>query len=336
MHTKQDVVNELLRDQPWQDTAAAVTAFAPSNIALAKYWGKRNSQLNLPCNASLSIALADRGAHATVSVASSPSLTLNGETLSLATPHAQRLLQFMRLFGGPRQIEYAVSLSVNIPFAAGLASSACIFASLVLALVEYHGWQLPLTHVSILARLGSGSACRSLYPGFAVWQAGTRDDGMDSYATPLETRWPQLAIGLHLIDTGVKAVSSREGMQRTVETSPLYAAWPDAANQTVTALQQAIASRQFARMGQLAEHNALCMHATMLSAWPPLSYATEHTLQAMRTVWRLRDDGLPVYFTQDAGPNIKLLCQRQDIAMIEPHFPHIQWVFPFTHTARGN
>jgi diphosphomevalonate decarboxylase len=336
-----DLVTHLIGDHYHLDSInEPVTAFAPSNIALAKYWGKRNTRLNLPLNLpmndSVSISLGDRGATAILGILTqgfldkhSHQIKINQQILDFNTTHGKRLSEFLDLFRSPKNYYYDLDLTVNLPIAAGVASSACIFAAIVLALNQLHRWELRPEQLSILARLGSGSACRSIYTGFSHWRMGSDEDGLDSFAVGIETRWPSLMVGLNLVETGIKKTSSREGMQRTVETSPLYAAWPAAANQCAQQLLEAIAKKQFARLGQLAEHNAMTMHATMQSAWPPLLYSTEETMRSMRLIWQLRDEGLPVYFTQDAGPNIKILCQVQDVETVTSYFPSIEWVRPF-------
>ena len=341
--SKKELVNREIKGEfNFNHIDEPVIAFAPSNIALAKYWGKRDTTLNLPMNDSVSISLGDRGATATLGILkqgileqgilnkNSHQIMINQQLCDLNTTHGKRLSEFLDLFQGPKNDYYDLDLKVNLPIAAGLASSACIFAAIVLALNKLHRWELSTEQLSKLARLGSGSACRSVYTGFSHWRMGSDKDGHDSFAVGLDTVWPSLMIGLNLVETGVKKVSSREGMQRTVETSPLYSAWPDAANHCVQQLLEAISKKQFARLGQLAEQNALTMHATMHSAWPPLLYSTEESLRSMRLIWQLRDEGLPVYFTQDAGPNIKILCQAQDIDTVSHYFPSIEWIRPFT------
>lgn len=157
-------------------------AFAPANIALCKYWGKRDTTLNLPLTSSLSISLGKKGATCTVQLSDQLQdiCILNGKTLAVDSKFSTRITQFLDLFRPCEKMFFHVNSQMNIPLAAGLASSACGFASLVLALNDFFGWKLSQQELSILARLGSGSACRSLVQGFVEWQAGLRADGMDS------------------------------------------------------------------------------------------------------------------------------------------------------------
>lgn len=324
--TKQEVVEKILGErfrQPAKQTSA--TAFAPSNIALCKYWGKRDIELNLPVTSSLSISLGDKGAETTLKLsdASSDSLFLNGQQLEVQTRFGLRVVQFLDLFRPVNQT-FEIHIKMNIPLAAGLASSACGFASLVLALNKLFNWDLPLKELSIFSRMGSGSASRSLWSGFVEWHAGTEADGMDSFSEPLNVNWADMQIGLVILSEAAKPISSREAMQRTVKTSKLYAAWPEQVKIDLARIKQAIYDNDFDSLGSAAEGNALAMHATMLASWPPVCYYLPSSISAMQKVWDLRAQGVSVYFTQDAGPNIKLLFLEKDAAIIKSHFPQLE------------
>lgn len=305
-------------------------AFAPSNIALCKYWGKRDKGLNLPVNSSLSISLGELGSHTVISAAEQDSVSLNGQPLDVADSFAQKVLAFVSLFRQGKGGALAIDTVNTIPTAAGLASSASGFAALTLALNNYYQLDLPKPVLSAFARMGSGSASRSVYTGFVEWQMGVRDDGMDSCASQLPQQWPDLRVGLLKVDTGPKAVDSRSGMQRTVETASLYQSWPAQAAQDLIRLQQAIAAFDFTALGSVAEHNAMSMHATMIASWPPLVYWQAESLLAMQRIWQLREQGLPVYFTMDAGPNLKLLFEKQHQEELCKEFAGLEVIAPFS------
>jgi diphosphomevalonate decarboxylase len=321
---KIDIVRFILANKPCL-AGPAGKGFAPTNIALCKYWGKRDTELNLPMTPSLSISLRDKGATTQIAEIAAPHdrITLNGQSVANTDGFCQRLTAFLDLFRPTAATCYQVDTQINIPVAAGLASSACGFAALVLALNELYEWRLSAGELSVLARLGSGSAARSLWSGFVEWYAGSSADGMDSHGVLLSERWPSLCVGLHLLSTGQKPISSREAMQRTVQTSQLYTAWPAQVRADMRTLKAAIAAQDFERLGQVAEANALAMHATMMSAWPPVIYSQPQTLSAMQQIWRLRADGVPVYFTQDAGPNLKLLFPESALPPIQSVFPDL-------------
>jgi diphosphomevalonate decarboxylase len=328
---KLDVVQHILAGKTKTSAGRIAKAFAPTNIALCKYWGKRDAELNLPVTSSLSISLGDKGAttQLTEFSAAEDQITLNQQMIHLDTSFGRRLTKFLDLFRPTPDVRYQIDTAMNIPVAAGLASSACGFAAVILALNELYAWNIDLQTLSILARLGSGSATRSLWHGFVKWQAGSAADGMDSYGSLLPLQWPELRIGLHLLSTQQKPLSSTEAMQRTVKTSKLYSSWPQQVKEDMQTIQQALEQQNFEQLGQVAEANALAMHATMMSAWPPVIYSLPDTIIAMHKVWELRAQGIIVYFTQDAGPNLKLLFLESSTDKVRGAFPQLEICAPF-------
>lgn len=328
MNRRQELVRQLLLDCRLPAPGQAGEAFAPVNVALAKYWGKRDAELNLPHTDSLSVALPAHGTHTRIVCHAGPDqVWLNGQAQAPGERFAQRLSAFLDLFRSGPEVGFAVDTRNDLPTAAGLASSASGFAALVLALDALAGWQLPRPALSILARLGSGSACRSLHAGFVCWHRGERSDGLDSFAEPLAATWPGLCLGVLPIATTAKPLGSREAMQASVAPGTLYRAWPELLAADLHALREAIATRDFARLGQSAEHNALSMHATMLSAWPPVCYWLPETVAALHRLWQARAAGLAAYATMDAGPNPKLLFLASAASAVRQVFPHLQ-TFP--------
>lgn len=329
---KVDVVKGILGERYLQSPINSFgTAFAPTNIALVKYWGKRNADINLPVTSSLSISLDDKGAKTAITRhdLKYDVISLNEKPVDKSSTFAIRLTEYLNLFRDGTQTYFDIRIQTNIPIAAGLASSACGFAALALSLNELYGWGLTPVELSILARIGSGSACRSIWNGFVEWQMGLRDDGMDSHGVLMDPQWPDMRIGLLIMQATEKSVSSREAMQRTVMTSPLYSNWPGKVQQDLALIKSAISSYDFELLGKTAESNAMTMHALMLSAWPPVSYALPETITAMQKIWGLRREGLNLYFTQDAGPNLKLLFLEKDSQHIQTYFPEIEIIKPF-------
>ncbi|QKI88667.1 diphosphomevalonate decarboxylase [Thiomicrorhabdus xiamenensis] len=309
---------------------------APVNIALSKYWGKRDKALNLPINGSVSISLPGLGTETRLKPinAEKDRISLNGKPLADNAVFAERLSRFLDWFRDDRESAFEVETHNTVPTAAGLASSASGYAALVLALDDLFDWQLPKETLSLLARFGSGSASRSLFNGFAIWHRGSREDGLDSFAEPLQVEWPDLTIGLVKVNTGEKPVGSTAGMQQTVETCDLYQSWPQQAERDLQTIINAIKSNDFSTMGKTAEHNALSMHATMIATWPPIVYWQPESLSAMQLVWSLREQNIEVYFTMDAGPNLKLLLQEKDRAAVQKAFQErgigIEFLHPFS------
>ena len=327
---KPDVVRALLgerRGAPRRDTG---TAFASANIALCKYWGKRDEELNLPVTSSLSISLGPLGTHTTIALANDGDrVFLNGAELDPQEDFASRCSDFLDLFRGDRETFFKIETRNTIPTAAGLASSASGFAAMVMALNDLLGWGADSRALSILARMGSGSAARSIHTGFVEWLAGSTAEGMDSFAEPLKETWPDLRIGLLTVSAEKKPIGSRMGMKRTQETSGLYEAWPVKVAHDLVQIKAAIRDLNFGRLGRSAESNALAMHATMMAAWPPLLYWKAESVETMHKIWGLREEGLDVFFTMDAGPNIKLLFLEGAAPDVLAAFPEARVVAPF-------
>lgn len=323
---KSEVIARILKNNFPTPISEEVKVFAPTNIALCKYWGKRNAELNLPVNSSLSISLLDKGASVKLSLNNKKydEIYLNSKAIAVNTQFHRRLIDFLDLFRPTKQWFLDINIEMNIPVAAGLASSACGFAAMTLAIQKLLALQLTPQQLSIIARLGSGSACRSVFNGFVEWHAGVNPDGMDSYAEPIANDWPEFKMGLLLLSKKEKAISSRQAMQRTVDTSILYNCWPKKVLRDLVIIRQAIYNQNFNLLAGAAESNALNMHATMMSSWPPIMYSLPETIDAMHKVWRARSEGLGLFFTQDAGPNLKLLFLEKSIDEVKTIFPEME------------
>ncbi len=309
--------------------SAGGSAWAPSNVALCKYWGKCDVELNLPVTSSLSISLGHKGAFTKIKQEGEiDNYIVNDVHIDLASKFAIRLRNFLDLFR-PHGAHYLVKVDTNVPIAAGFASSACGFAALVQALNQLYDWRLNKKDLSVLARLGSGSACRSLYEGFVEWQKGDSYDGMDSYGVRLEYIWPELRVGALVVSTQEKPISSTAAMQHTVNTSPLYSFWSEQAAQDLALIKLALARKDFLMLGQIAENNAQAMHALMQSSQPPIVYALPETIAAIQKIQELRSAGIPIFFTQDAGPNLQLLFLAEHELMVLRAFPELDVVLPF-------
>ncbi|MBN1560392.1 diphosphomevalonate decarboxylase [candidate division KSB1 bacterium] len=305
-------------------------AFAPSNIALCKYWGKRNSDLNLPLNSSLSLSLGHLGTHTRIRAnAFKDEIYMNEQRLDPSAQFSSRLIAYLDLFRPASDCYFRIDTHNNFPTAAGLASSASGYAALAMALNNFFSWNLDGASLSILARLGSGSAARSVYDGFVEWHRGESEDGMDSYAEQIPAIWSELRLAIITVSRAVKTIGSTEGMRRTVETSALYAAWPEKATRDIESIRHAIWGKDFAELGGTAESNALAMHATMLDSRPALLYWLPETVAAFHKIWRLRQDGIQLYFTIDAGPNVKILFEEKNEHIVRGEFDDAEIVRPF-------
>ena len=330
MTAPREVVRRILADRTDQPKGTA-KVYVPANIALVKYWGKRDEALNLPVTGSLSISLGPLGSHVELArgAGATDQIWLNGKQLSADSSFARRASAFLDLFRPGPDFVFELKARNTVPTAAGFASSASGFAALAKAADALFGWGLAPRELSILARLGSGSAARSLADGFVEWHAGQAADGMDSYAERVAAEWPELRVGALVLCAEEKPVGSRAGMKRCVETCEFYREWPARVARDLAELKAAIARKDFAALGAIAEGNALAMHALMAATRPPLLYALPETVAAMRTIWAVRATGLPLWFTMDAGPNVKLLFEAKDEARVREMFPGIDVVAPF-------
>jgi diphosphomevalonate decarboxylase len=324
------VVQAILAGRGFREKGPAAV-YAPANIALVKYWGKRDEALNLPVTGSLSISLGPLGSHVELArgAGGADAVWLNGQPLPADGSFAKRARAYLDLFRPAPDFFFDVKARNTVPTAAGFASSASGFAALAKAVDGLFGWGLAPRELSILARLGSGSAARSLEDGFVEWRAGTAADGMDSFAERLDATWPELRVGAVVLCADEKPVGSREGMKRSVETCEFYREWPGRVAKDLAALKAAIARKDFAALGGIAEANALAMHALMAATRPPIVYALPETVAALRKIWAAREAGLALWFTMDAGPNVKLLFEAQDEARVREVFPGVEVVAPF-------
>lgn len=292
---------------------ARATAAANPNIALIKYWGKRDERLILPMTGSLSLTLDAAPTTTTVSIldgAGEDVVRLGG--VELAGTARERVVRFVDLVRATAGREDRVEVdSVNlIPTGAGLASSASGFAALATAAASAFGLRLTDRELSRLARRGSGSASRSIFGGLVEWHPGSDEE---SFAEPVPSPGLELGMVLVVLVGGPKSVSSREAMRRTVDTSPFYPAWLSDTPRELELMRAAIARADVTAIGEIAERNALRMHATMFGAVPPVVYWAPDTLVLLELVRRLRANGLECYATMDAGPNVKVLCRAADV-----------------------
>ena len=282
------------------------TAIAHPNIALVKYWGKRDRELNLPAVPSLSVTLAPFQTETAVEWGCEQDRFVINGTIAQG-PDASRIASFLDLVDADRPPVHIESTN-NFPTAAGLASSSSAFAALALATTQAAGQSPTLAQLSTLARQGSGSASRSLWGGFVTWSHGTREDGTDSHGHPIaaEDHW-DLRVLVALVSDQKKAISSRDGMNRTQETSPLFPGWVSSAQADVNEAEAAILARDLERLGTTMEHSTMKMVGTMFSAQPAVVYMKPATVAVLHTVQALRNQGIGAWATMDAGPNVKVL-----------------------------
>mmetsp|Transcript_45499 Transcript_45499/g.147864 ORF Transcript_45499/g.147864 Transcript_45499/m.147864 type:complete len:440 (+) Transcript_45499:34-1353(+) len=336
-----------------QQPVFSLTISSPTNIALIKYWGKRDAKINLPINSSVSVTLNQRDLRTVTTVSASRSfsrdrLWLNGEEEDVnASRRVLAVFREVRARAGdlrdPKTGQVLVrkdewdGLRVwvvsenNFPTAAGLASSAAGYAALTFALSKLYGLPDSLAdELSCIARMGSGSACRSLAGGFVAWDMGQRADGVDSRARQVadEAHWPELQVLVLVVSDTKKTVSSTAGMQTSVDTSPLLAHRAAAVVPgRLAEMEAAYQSRDFGKVAELMMRDSNQFHATCLDTYPPVFYMNDASRAIVRMVHALNEAAGETVcgYTFDAGPNAVLLTLKRHLptvlAAANTHFP---------------
>ena len=289
---------------------SAATARAFPNIALIKYWGKRDEGLVLPATGSLSMTLDILPTTTTVELGDGPGhddFELNGSRVE-GEPlrRVERFLDLVRELAGS-DARAIVRSRNEAPTAAGLASSASGFAALATAASAAYGLDLDSRGLSRLARRGSGSASRSVITGTAIWHAGD-DEG--SFAEAIDA--PDFRMVIVTVDGSRKSVPSRDAMRSSASTSPFYPAWVTSTEASLAEMAEACRRGDFTRVGELTEMNALRMHAVIQSNEPPVRYLTSASIAVFDAIARLRESGLESYGTADAGPNVVAIVRPDD------------------------
>lgn len=306
---------------PRDTRITSATATAHPSLALAKYWGKEAGAPNLPATPSVAVTLGGLTTRTTATLATGNGgaaappggdhVVLNGVT--------QEIHRFSEILAALRRelnLDDAVTISItstnDFPTAAGLASSAAGFAAFTAAVLAARGHPVDLPTVSRLARIGSGSACRSAWGGFTRWDRGA------SAAVQIadEHWWPDLRVVVLPVATGTKATSSREAMNRTRDTSPYYRSWVDDAPGVAASVEAAIRHRDIEQLGEAARLSCMRMFATMLGAVPPILYWLPRSVEILHALQELRNQGVPAWETMDAGPQVKVVTLQEHVAAV--------------------
>jgi len=291
--------------------AHQATAIAHPNIAFIKYWGNQDDALRLPVNPSLSMNLGDL--HTITNVQFDNKLpvdmvVINGQPLPMNSPALERVTSQLDLIRRSAKLwlRAKIDSSSNFPVGAGIASSASAFAALTVAAAAAAGLDLDEATLSRLARRGSGSASRSVPMGFCQWLTGDDDSSIASSIAP-PNHW-ELRDVVAIVSAAHKTVGSTGG-HPLAATSPLQAVRVATATDRFNVCREAILARDLATLGTVMEEDAVIMHAVMMTSRPPLYYWNAATMSVIHAVQQWRADGLPVYFTIDAGPNVHLICE---------------------------
>lgn len=294
-----------------------ITAIAPSNIAFTKYWGRKDETLRLPENGSISMCLSNLLTTSTVEFSENyaeDQITITGEEETARTvEHLNRIRKMANM-----DLKAKVVSKNNFPSGTGLSSSASGFAALTLAACKAAGLNLSEKELSILARQGSGSACRSIPSGFVEWE--------DSYATQIfpPDYW-SIADVVAIVSEGKKEVPTSLG-QQTATSSPFMKVRLERMKEKNERIKKLIAQKDFEHFGELVEQEALELHTIMLTQTPPLIYWTPGTLRIMKLVSHWRNEGLPVYFTINTGQDIHLICEQENTDKVKDKLKNLEEV----------
>jgi diphosphomevalonate decarboxylase len=318
-------------------------AAAGANIALVKYWGKRDDgPLNLPAVGSLSITLEALWTRTSVTFAAGAgqdALTLNGRSDPRQLSRVSRALDRMRALAAEAGISAGAASIVtenNFPTGAGLASSASGFAALTVAADAALQLRLSPARLSALARQGSGSAARSLFGGFVEMARGEFADGRDAVGAPLldADQWP-LEVVVAITATGEKPIGSTDGMNLTASTSPYWHGWIEAQQHDLAEARAAVLARDFEKLAEVSEFSCLKMHGLAMSARPGLVYWNGATVECLQRIRALRGEGLATFFTIDAGPQVKAICAPAHVASVREALAGVPGVTDILHSGLG-
>jgi len=284
------------------------SAIAPTNIAFIKYWGRKDEALRLPVNGSISMNLSSLTTTTTVEFSDtflSDKITIGGVSNAKESSRVVEHLDRIRALAKVSTKAKVISEN-SFPTGTGLSSSASGFAALTVAATTALGLLLSEKELSILARQGSGSACRSIPDGWVEWLDGDTSDSSFAQSIFPAEHWDIIDV-VAVVSSGRKDVPTSEG-QKLVNTSPFQKARSGGMKQKIDDIKRAITVRDFTLFGEIIEAEALNMHAVMLTSQPSLIYWSAGTLEVMKLCKTWRSEGLEVYFTINTGQDVHLLC----------------------------
>ncbi|MBI2621354.1 MAG: diphosphomevalonate decarboxylase [Candidatus Levybacteria bacterium] len=288
------------------------TAQTPSNIAFVKYWGRKDEELRLPENGSISMNLSGLVTTTTVEFSDKfeqDEIIINSVKEDLENNRAVKHLDRVRSLA-KINLKAKVNTSNNFPTGTGLSSSASGFAALTVAAASAAGLKLSEKDLSILARQGSGSACRSIPDGFVEWLDGDSSD--TSYAVSIfPPDYLDIVDVVVVVSTEKKFLATSEG-QKTARTSPFFETRLNLIRNKINRVKKAIEDKNFSEFGELIEREALEFHSILFTSAPPLFYWTPETVKIMKYVQALRREGLECYFTINTGQDVHVICKKED------------------------
>eukprot|EP01080_Neovahlkampfia_damariscottae_P006443 gene6443-10450_t len=290
------------------------TCTSPVNIAVIKYWGKRDEKLILPLNDSLSLTLHQKDLRSKTTVLldkelKQDELWLNGEKQEINNQRIQNVLVEIRTRSTKNSnLKAKIVSENNFPTAAGLASSASGYCCLVYTLAQAYSVEGEL---STIARIGSGSACRSMYGGFVKWCSGELENGTDSKAVQIkeESFWSEIQILVCIVNKEKKETSSTSGMKESVKTSELLKERVKFLPQRIKEIEEAISNKNFEKFGEITMKDSDNFHDICKDTKPSIVYLNDTSRKIINFVHAFNNFSgkIKIAYTFDAGPNAMLM-----------------------------
>ena len=315
---RKEYVKKILGSRYYNPSSTeSITTFKPANIALIKYWGKRYNILNLPLVSSFSYSMNGYGSKLEIRLNKERDIIIyNDILLKNNVKEAKRIIDFLDIFRLEGEYFFVKTIN-NIPTAAGLASSASGFAALSSGLNLLKNWEATDMELSLIARLGSGSACRSfINDSLVYWHCGKKEDGLDSFAESMNII-PDFYMAVIVIEEKEKKILSREAMEISLMDSKKREKWK---NEQAEDLEQAVHFLKygnFQEFGSIVEQNSQRLHNLLANSNPPIIYDIDKTTVTKEKVRSFRKAGFSIYFTQDAGANIKVIFPKNSLEKIK-------------------
>lgn len=286
----------------------AVSVQSYANIAIVKYWGKKDSKKMIPSTSSISLTLENMVTETTLfplpTEAQRDEFYIDG--IRQDEEEHQKISRILNRYRTSGTDFVRIDTKNNMPTAAGLSSSSSGLSALIKACNLYFDLGLTTEELAQEAKFASGSSARSFFGPVSAWDKDTGD------IYPVQTNLKLAMIMLVLHDKR-KPISSREGMNICARTSTNFDAWIRQSEQDYLDMLTYLKEDDFTKVGELMERNTLFMHSTTETAYPPFSYLTEQSHEAIHFIKQLRKQGESCYFTMDAGPNVKVLCLEEDL-----------------------
>ena len=307
-----------------------------ANIAIIKYWGKKDTAKMIPATSSISLTLNDMFTETEMEFINDEDIEiavekeikknrncedkfwgmtdlfyLNGELQD--SVHTEKISKVVDLFRENRNQKVKISTTNNMPTAAGLSSSSSGLSAVIKACNELFEKNYTQAELAQISKFGSGSSSRSFFGPIATWD---KDTG-EIYEVKTDLK---LAMIVLVLNENKKEISSRNGMELCAKTSTYFDEWVKRSEIDFVNMKKYLAENNFEKVGILTEENALRMHKTTETANPPFTYFNEKTYEAMDFVKNLRNNGEKCYFTMDAGPNVKVLCLEEDLEKLAEIF----------------